>query len=384
MRTPKTGLVREAGEIARRAFGLDGTVHPLAGETDRNFHISGSGGSVLLKLAPAGRAPAPELLAACLDHLATAGLSISVPMLVPPAPLDHRRPPEDMPGTARGARCCYPAHPALVPVSYAGTPHAACAVEWIEGTLLAETGGSAPPSLLGELGATLASVDAALEGFEHPELERNFAWRMEIAPETIRRYLPEVERGSELVAAMVGRSIARLAPLRDELRRATIHGDANGHNVILRPSASGPRLAGIIDFGDVQRSWRASEVAIAAAYAMMDHPDPVAAACAIALGYSTVAPLSPEECAATLPLAALRLCLSVTVQSRQIREDPDNEYLAVSQAPAWRLLRSLADLDWRAAESRIRKVCARPAPPTPTSPASAGAARAQPRRRPRS
>lgn len=355
MRTPNTGLVREAGEIARRAFGLDGTMHPLPGEIDRNFQTSGSGGYFLLKLAPACRTPALELLAACLDHLATAELPVSVPTLAPPVPLDH--PPEDVRGTAPGAQLCYPAHPALVPVSYAGAPHAACAMRWIEGALLADAGAAAPPPLLGELGTALACVDAALEGLEHPELERDFAWRMEIAPETIRRHLPEVERGSELVAATVDRSLARLAPLRDALPRAVIHGDANGHNVLVRPSPSGPRLAGIIDFGDVQPSWRASEVAIAAAYAMMDRTDPVAAACAIARGYSTVAPLSPGECAATLPLAALRLCLSVTVQSRQIRADPGNEYLAVSQAPAWRLLRSLADLDWRTGESRIREAC---------------------------
>ncbi len=357
MRTPKTDLVREAGEIARRAFGLDGTVHPLAGEIDRNFRISGSGGCFLLKLARARRTPAAELLAACLDHLATAELPVSVPTLVPPAPLDF--PPEDVPGAAPGARPCYPAHPALVPVSYAGAPHTACAMTWIEGKALAGAGAAVPPSLLEELGAALASVDAALAGFEHPELERDFAWRMEGAPETIRRCLPEVGRGSELVAATVDRSLARLAPLRHLLPRAVVHGDGNGHNVLVRPSPSGVRLAGIIDFGDVQLGWRASEVAIAAAYAMMDRSGPVAAVCAIARGYSTVAPLSPEECAATLPLAALRLCLSVTVQPGQIREDPGNEYLAVSQAPAWRLLRSLAELEWRTAESRVREACDR-------------------------
>ena len=359
MRTPKTSLVREAREIARRAFGLDGTVHPLAGEIDRNFRISGPGGCFLLKLAPAHRTPVVELLAACLDHLAAAELTISVPTLAPPAPLDH--PPEDVPGTAPGARLWYPDHPALVPVSYADAPHTACAMTWIKGTPLAEAGAPAPPPLLEELGAALACVDAALAGLEHRALERDFAWRMEIAPETIRRCLPEVGHGSELVAATVDRSLDFLAPLRRALPRAVIHGDANGHNVLVdpSPSPSGARLAGIIDFGDGQRSWRASEVAIAAAYAMMDRSDPVAAACAIARGYSTVAPLSPEECAATLPLAALRLCLSVTVQSRQIREDPGNEYLAVSQAPAWRLLRSLAELEWRTAESRIREACGR-------------------------
>lgn len=355
LRISKTGLVREAGEIARRVFGLDGNVHPLAGEIDRNFRISGSGGCFLLKLAPACRTPVAELLAACLDDLATAELPVSVPTLVPPAPLDH--PPADVPGTAPGARLCYPAHPALVPVGYSGALHTACAMTWIEGRLLAEAGASAPQVLLEELGTALARVDAALAGLEHPVLERDFAWRMEIAPETIRRRLPGGERGSDLVAATVERSLARLAPIRHALPRAVIHGDANGHNVLVRPSPSGPRLAGIIDFGDVQRSWRASEAAIAAAYAMMDRSDPVAALCAIARGYSTVAPLSPEECAATLPLAALRLCLSVAVRSRQIREDPGSEYLAASQAPAWRLLRSLADLEWGTAESRIRGAC---------------------------
>ena len=345
-----TDLAQQAREIARRDFGLDGGVRALPGEIDHNYRVSGARSDRALKLVAASRRPVAELIAACLDRVATADIPARTPTLIPPVS------PGDRPGRAGAS---HPARPPVVSVAYAGAPHFACAMTWIHGTPLAELGPT-PPALLAELGAALAHIDGALAGLEHPALERDFAWRMESAPETIRDHLAELRRGSGLVEATLERALARLAPVEDALPRAVVHGDANGHNVLVRSSSARP--LGIVDFGDAARSWRVSEVAIAAAYAMMDRPDPLEAACAIARGYSSVAPLGPEECAAIPPLAALRLCLSLTVQARRMREDPGNRYLAVSREPARRLLRALADSDWRIAERRIRDACGHPSP----------------------
>ena len=50
-----------------------------------------------------------------------------------------------------------------------------------------------------------------------------------------------------------------------------IHGDLNDHNVIVADDI------GVIDFGDVHRSYAVAEVAIAAAYAAFGFVDPVEA-----------------------------------------------------------------------------------------------------------
>ncbi len=334
---PLNDLTRQAAAIARDTFGFDGEIRPLPGERDRNHHVSAPGGDFVLKLARPARRPVLDLVAACLDHLAEADLPAPVPR--PAAPL----------ATAAG-----PAR--VVPVTFSGAPHLACAVTWLPGIPLAEVR-PRPTAVLEALGALLAHLDAALSGFDHPALDREFAWRMDTAAATIRAHLQHLDRGRDLVAATLERAAALLDPVTDALPRAVVHNDANDHNVLVRPSPGGARLAGLIDFGDVARSLRAAEVAVAAAYAMLDRADPLEAACGVAGGYASVSPLRAEECRAILPLAALRLCLSVTVQARRMREEPGNEYLAVSQGPAWRLLGWLARADWRIAEVRIREAC---------------------------
>ena len=341
-------LTTQAAAIARDAFALDGEIRPLPGECDHNFHLLGPGGEFALKLASQPRRQVLELVAACLDHLAAADLPAPVPHLVPP----HAAAPS-APGPAPASAT---ASDLLVPVTFAGAPHLACALTWLPGIPLAELRPRSP-AVLQALGALLARLGAALRELDHPALDRDFDWRMETAPATIRAHLRHLDRGEDLVAATLERAVARLDPVTAALPVAVIHNDANDHNVIVRPSLEGAGLAGLIDFGDAVRSWRAAEVAVAATYAMLDRADPLEATCAVAGGYAEVAPLEEAECAAILPLVALRLCLSVTVQARQVREQPGNEYLAVSRGPAWRLLRRLAETDWRIAGFRIREAC---------------------------
>ncbi|MDE2794456.1 MAG: aminotransferase class III-fold pyridoxal phosphate-dependent enzyme [Gemmatimonadota bacterium] len=326
----------QAAAIARDIFGVGGEVHPLPGEVDLNFRIHGHDRDIVLKLAHLSRLPVFDLITACLYHLAAAKFPGRVPRLVAPS------------GPAASDRVAH--------VTFEGAPYVACAVTWLHGIPLAELRPRSPAALE-DLGALLAELDAALAGFDHPALERDFAWRMESAPATIRAHLRHLDRGRDLVAATLDRATARLDPVAGELPRAVIHNDGNDFNVLVRASLEGARLTGLIDFGDMARSWRAAEVAIAATYAMLNMSDPLEAACAVARGYASVTPLTAAECCAVVPMIALRLCQSVTVQARQMREQPGNEYLAVSQKSAWRLLELLARTDWRIAEFRIREAC---------------------------
>ncbi|MYH53172.1 MAG: aminotransferase class III-fold pyridoxal phosphate-dependent enzyme, partial [Gemmatimonadetes bacterium] len=334
--------ILHAATIASDTFAVRGEVRPLPGEFDLNFHVSVPDGDIVLKLSPESRLPVFDLLVRCLYHLAAAKFPGPVPRLVAPS------------GTAASGHVAH--------VTFEGAPYVACAVTWLPGIPLADL---RPPShtALEDLGALLANLDAALAGFDHPALDRDFDWRMETAPATIRAHLPHLHRGRDLVAATLDRARERLDPVADALPRAVIHNDGNDFNVLVQPSLEGARLSGLIDFGDVVRSWRAAEVAIAAAYAMMGTADPLGAVCSVARGYARVTPLTAGECRAILPMVALRLCQSVSVQARQMREQPANEYLAVSQDGAWRLLERLARTDWRHAEFRIRGACGLPPNP---------------------
>ena len=354
-----TSRLTRASAIAREHFGLTGEVRALPGEFDLNFIVSDRPAEAgvatrnfVLKLSPASRRPVFDMVTACLDHLAGSTFSAAIPSLVTPSDA-HCPPPAAVPGPSRSP---------IADVDLDGAPYIACALTYVDGFPLAEV---RPRSMavLQSLGALLAELDTALSGFDHPELDRDFAWRMEAAPGTIRAHLdgPDPvqgpDDGPEMVAATLRRAVRWLDPVGDSLPVTVIHNDANDYNVMVAPALDGDRLGGLIDFGDVVRSWRAAELAIASAYAMMGLADPVEAACRVTRGYSSVTPLSDAECRAIIPMAALRLCLSVCVQSRQMREQPGNEYLAVSREPAWKLLRTLRSTDWRLAEFRIREAC---------------------------
>ena len=332
-----SGRTRRAVAIASEYFGIEGEAVALPGEFDLNFRLSGAGDFVL-KLSPGSRQAVFDLITKSLRHLDGASLPAAIPRLVQPAGPGQR------------------GHVVTIP-DFGGTPWIACALTWVDGVPLADVR-PRPLPVLEELGAFLAELDIALSAFDHPELDRTFLWRMESARETIESHLELLDEGRGLVERTLARATGLLDPVRDSLPRCVIHNDANDYNVMASPSLDGTRLSGLIDFGDLTRGWRAAEVAVAAAYAMMDLEDPVAAACAVVRGYSAVAPLDEAECRAIVPMVALRLCLSVSVQARQMRAQPGNKYLAVSQQPAWRLLGQLADADWRVAEFRIREACA--------------------------
>ncbi|MDE2677485.1 MAG: aminotransferase class III-fold pyridoxal phosphate-dependent enzyme [Gemmatimonadota bacterium] len=362
---PTTG---DARTIARRLFGVDGEAAPLPGEFDWNYRVQGSAGDFVLKLGSPGRRPVFELITTALIHLEGSGPGVRVPRVVPPGGAAPR---------SAIAEVAAP-RPTIAEADLHGEPIIACACTYIGGIPLAEL---RPRSMavLESLGALLAELDAALTDFEHPALARDFPWRMDTAAGTVRARLGDLATGRDLVAATLERAVRRLDPVRGDLPSSTIHNDANDYNVIVVPSLEGARLAGLIDFGDVVRGWRVAEIAVAATYAMMGLPDPLEAGCAIVRGYASVAPVSEAECTAIVPIVALRLCLSVCVQAGEMRRQPDNAYLAVSQESAWELLGTLARTDWRIAEFRIREAAGLPpnpglaavAPPSPAAPVMA-------------
>lgn len=372
--------------LARQLFG--GAPKRLPGEFDFNFAVEGPDGPAVVKLAPPSRRPLFELLAACLVHLEGAELRARVPRLVDAAASGH--PPENGPRDpspsrrASGGSLVADNAPGAGRIATLagpdGEPWIALAATFVEGGTLA-TARPRSMRVLRDLGALLAELHAALSGFEHAGLDREQPWRMETAPDVVRARLADVaEPLRALVAETASRAERRLDPVVGKLASAPIHNDANDHNVIVEAALpAGLRLAGLIDFGDVVRGWRVADCAVAAAYASMDLADPMEAASAVAAGYASVAPLTEDECRAFVPLLALRLCLSICVQARQMREQPENEYLAVSQRPARRLLGQLADTDWRLAEFRIRDACG--FAPNPAAAAVAAALeQAEPRR----
>ncbi|HSK11251.1 MAG TPA: aminotransferase class III-fold pyridoxal phosphate-dependent enzyme, partial [Vicinamibacterales bacterium] len=105
----------------------------------------------------------------------------------------------------------------------------------------------------------------------------------------------------------------------------------------------------------------------AAAYAMLDKPDPIGAAAAIVRGYHQVSPLAEGEIAVLFDLIRARLAISVAMAARQGEAAPGNEYLQISQQQVWRLIEKLDAVPPAWAHYAFRHACG--LEPCPSAPA---------------
>lgn len=212
---------------------------------------------------------------------------------------------------------------------------------WLPGRPLS---GVAPAArsveLLEDLGATMGRTAQALHGFDHPAAHRTFQWEARQGLGVVAAHAGAVTDTER--AALLDRWRERLADLETvmpALRQGVIHNDANDNNVLV--SEDGRSISGLLDLGDAVYSIVVNELAVAAAYAALDAPEPLAVIDAARRGFERELPLTQDESAAVLDLVALRLCTSVALSAHQSRLAPNDPYLTISERPAWALLAAL-------------------------------------------
>ncbi len=328
----------DAARIARERYGVDGVATELPSERDQNFRVDARNGSrYVLKIANATEDPAVlDLQNRALVHLEATAPDVTLPRLVVTATGEH----------------------ATLEPDVAGRQHTVRLLTFVAGRTLA-TVRPHTPSLLRSLGTLLGRLDRALESFDHPEASRSLKWDPQRAG-WIRDFFPQVSDPArrELALRLFAWSDAELTRMAPRLPMSVIYNDANDHNVLVDDGDPYERrVASVIDFGDMLRAWTVNELAVAAAYAMLDKPDPLAAAAPIVAGYHTARPLLADELAALLPLIVRRLCVSVVNAAHQRHIEPGNAYLFVTEQPAWELLVRLDAVHPRLAEATFRAAC---------------------------
>jgi 4-aminobutyrate aminotransferase-like enzyme len=90
---------------------------------------------------------------------------------------------------------------------------------------------------------------------------------------------------------------------------------------------------------------------------VLDQPDPLDVAAMVTRGYHEENPLAPDEIAALYGLVCLRLCASICIAADQIRQRPDDPYLAISQKSIRRALPKLAARPFAQGEVVLRDAC---------------------------
>lgn len=306
-----------ARAVVREHFGLDVTARSLGSQQDANFLLTAASGeragsvvAVLKATHPATSAAEVEAHDEAADRIAERCPDLRVATVLRDAAGAPQRRLVDSPDGPLTAR--------LLRYLPGGT---------------AVDDGYLHPSRVARLGELAARVDLALAGWSHPGTERTSEWDPRhglAAVEAHAPWLPDDRR--EEVLATARAAAERVAPLAGLLPEQVVHLDLTDDNLVLSDDG-GPRAAavldGVIDLGDVTRTWTACELAVTLSCLLHHdgalHAGPSAVLPAVR-AHHAVRPLSPAEVDALWPLVVLRACVLVASGSHQVAVDGDNDY----------------------------------------------------------
>ena len=327
--------------ILADAWGIEAELTPLPGEFDGNFLATARDGRrFVLKVMRSGCDKGfVDLLAAVHGHVLRRDATAPVARVIPARDGKQWRECADAGGDTR-----------LVWL-----------LSGLDGTAYARVGPH-PLPLIGELGGHIARLDQALADFSHPGLARELKWDLRRA-DWIGAHVDEIADPSR--RAIVARILARYVALRPALMQepvAPIHNDLNDYNVLVALDERGRgRISGLLDFGDMVLGSVVAELAIAGAYVVLDHPFPERAIAALVAGYHAISPLNASHMELIWPLLLLRLAVSVTNAAMMQKARPDDPYVVISEAPAWRFLERTGSLPEALIAARLRAACGLPA-----------------------
>ena len=289
-------------------FGLTVQAQPLGSQQDSNFLLA-DGGSVLgvLKIAnPAFSAAEIEAQDAAAAHIAAACPDLRV------ATATHG--------------------PAEVPVGGGPADRSralARVLRFLPGGTLAGAGRYLSPRVVAGLGAVAGQVSLALSSFEHPGLDRVLQWDLRHALRVVDALAGHVrdEDLRDRVTAAARAAWNQVEPLAGRLPWQAVHGDVTDDNVVCLLERGLRTPDGIIDFGDLTRSWAVGELAVAIT-SVLRHAGAEPCSVLPAVGaFHGLRPLSAAEAAALWPLVVLRAAVLVVSGEQQAAIDGVNDYV---------------------------------------------------------
>jgi 4-aminobutyrate aminotransferase-like enzyme/Ser/Thr protein kinase RdoA (MazF antagonist) len=330
-------LRAHSSEWLKETYGLSAGISDLPGELDLNLEARTETARYVLKIMrPDCDIELVRMQISAIGLLRQRDLSRNVPAVMP---------------TLSGST--------VASIRIDGSNRVAWLIEWQQGSVMSAFD-YLTPAMAASIGHLLARVDRGLENLDHPLLDRSQRWNL-CQSGWIGEHLQAIEGNGrrEIVRRTLEHFRTELEPRLAALASTPIYNDGNENNLFFTQDDAGAwEATGIIDFGDMIRAPRVCEPAIAMAYAMMGPGDPLARGAALAAGYHQIWPLSDAELALLVPLARLRLVVSVTNSARERLENPDNTYMQVSEAPAWKLLEHLDGIDDALFVREIRRACA--------------------------
>ncbi|HEX5143972.1 MAG TPA: aminotransferase [Mycobacterium sp.] len=308
----------QAADIARHHFGLTAQATPLGSQQDANFLLTNPAGAPLgvLKIAnPAFSRAEIEAQDAAAAYVADRDPRVRTATNLAPA---------GVPAIAE------------VPDGSGGVVFARI-INFLDGGAMGGAGYVAPPRWAA-LGTLVGRASVALAGFEHPGVDRVLQWDLQHAKRTVDLLLPYLaDPGSaQRVAVATADAWRTVSTVAGHLPQQVIHADITDDNVVC--SAAPARLPdGIIDFGDLTRSWAIGELAVALSAVLRHAGGEPSAAVPLIAAFDRERPLLPAEVTALWPLVVLRAATLVVSGHQQATIDAENDYATSALELEWQI-----------------------------------------------
>jgi Ser/Thr protein kinase RdoA (MazF antagonist) len=323
--------------VLKQHWGIDASLTGLDGEYDLNFLASGPHDYVMKVMRTGCEPDFIDLQCRAFEHLRETAPHVPVPGIIK---------------TQDGAFFTEAA-------DETGLPRIIWLMEKVEGKPYAKWKPH-NADLIHNIGTCVGAMDKAWEGFKHPALVRDFKWNL-TQGDWIADHVDainHVER--QTIVKDIVHAFEMIKPMLDSLPNVAIHNDVNDYNIIVSGSLDEePCVTGLIDLGDMCASPRICDLAIAAAYVVLDHADPEQALAALVAGYHSQYPLTAQEIDLIWPLLRMRLAVSVVNSSLMAIENPNDPYVVITQAPAWAFLETY-NQNAGLLSARLRTACKLP------------------------
>lgn len=320
MTSPMRVRMEDVAALLAESYDISGELSRLPGENFNVLVSTASDERFVFKLAGEDQtSDFLELERHAVDRVHAANLNICLPLVIPTKSGD--------------GECGY--------ITPSGRYLRGRLIKFVAGSPWGDAG-LASPEQLQELGCMLAKLDRVLADVDLPVAHRTHRWDLSAGAQhrVSVSFVEDVAKQRALDSAF-HLYAACAAPRLDALPHSLIHADANDENVLVEDG----HIVGLLDFGDCLFNPTVCELAIAIAYAVLDHPNPLKAGAEIVAGYHAERPLSHDELAVVFPLICGRLSVTVAVCAERRHADPDHPNWFVTETRAWSLLERLVGID---------------------------------------
>jgi len=217
------------------------------------------------------------------------------------------------------------------------------------------------PDVIRAIGRLAASFDVALADFADPGADRPNQWDLRRTQDVLADLLLSVadEALRDRLRTVADTAWAVVAPVAGALPVQVIHGDLTDDNVV---TGDGRMPDGVIDLGDLNRTWRVGELAITLSSLLHHDGVDLPAAMEAVTAYQSELALTDAELDVLWPLVALRGAVLVASAHHVLRTDPGNRYAAENLVHEELILAAATSVPLPVATALVRRAAGVDAP----------------------